>query len=68
MTSQTYTVGNAALSLTIGAFSESLGICGPFTYTLTNPDSTFITATLPTISISTNDITKAGSYSLTVTG
>jgi hypothetical protein len=70
-----YIEKDASTLITSLAFSENIGTCGSFTYTLTDSllspyDSTVFTfnAITPTINVYTTDSLKIGIYNLIVTG
>lgn len=68
----TYLVYQPSLVINIPLFTESVGFCGPFTYTLTtNPDTTVFAfdPLTPLIRAYTEDFTKIGGpLTLIVTG
>jgi hypothetical protein len=71
----TYFTKDSAVSITSLEFTENLGTCGVFTYSITNSDLTAVDTTVFSLNTSTADIvlstidpTKVGSYLLILTG
>lgn len=73
---QSYTIFDAAKTVSVPAFSPAKSVCGTFTYSATYADSTpldssvftFTSAAAPSLQIQSSDYTKAGSYSIKVSG
>ena len=60
-----YVFTSGIVTITFPAWTESTGLCGPFTYSMVvTPPATFITLTSRTISIESNDLADVGTYSI----